>query len=145
MELQIEKLKQKYWKGKTSIEEEKILKKHFQNDSSKKTETGFFAEIAKRKAIESNKEFSLPQRKSRLIWQITTVAASILILITFAIGLDNFNSKNLYTIDDPKQAYKISRQALMLISTELNKGKIYSSEINKINEVKQEVKQIINK
>lgn len=145
MESQIEKLKQKYWEGKTSVEEEKMLKKYFQKGSSRKTEAGFFAEIAKRKSVESSVKFSLPQRKSRLMWQITTMAASILILIAFAIGLGNFNSKDQYAIDDTQQAYKITRQALMLVSTELNKGKTYCSKIDKINEVKQEVKQIINK
>ena len=145
MESQIEKLKQKYWEGKTSIEEENMLKKHFQKESSRETEAGFFAEIAKRKSVESPMKFFLPKRKSRLMWQITTMAASILILVAFAIGLGNFNSKNQYAIDDPQQAYKISRQALMLVSTELNKGKTYCSKMDKINEVKQEIKQIINK
>jgi len=141
MESQIENLKQKFWKGKTSVEEEKMLKKHFQNESSSKTEAGFFAEIAKRKTIENNSEFSLPHKKNRLIWQITTMAASVLILVTLAFGLGNLNNKNPYTIDDPQQAFEISRKALMLVSTKLNKGRTYSAEIYKINEVKQ----IINK
>lgn len=136
MESQIEKLRQKYWAGKTSVEEEKILRKHFGKKNSSKNETAYFKEIEKRKSRNSSLEFSQPHRKIEFAKIIATIAASIIILLAVTLGLEKLNNKNQYTIDDPQKAYEISKQALMLVSTELNKGKVYSSKMNKINKVK---------
>lgn len=141
MESQIEKLKQKYWEGKTSVEEERILKKSLQNETSSHLEKHFFAELEKRKSIESIKKFTLPPRRTKILWQVSTVAATIIILVTFAFGFLNTNNEDQFVIDDPQQAYEISQQALMLVSSKLNKGKTYSTRMDKINEIKQ----IINK
>ena len=137
MESQIEKLKLKYWEGKTSVEEERILKKSLKNETSKSIEKQFFAELEKRKDVESSKKFTMPQRRMKILWQVSTVAATIIILITFAFGFLNTNNDDQFVIDDPEQAYKISQQALMLVSSKLNKGKTYSARMGKINEVKQ--------
>ena len=137
MESQIEKLKQKYWEGKTSVEEERILKKSLKNETSKSIEKQFFAELEKRKDVESSKKFTMPQRRMKILWQVSTVAATIIILITFAFGFLNTNNDDQFVIDDPEQAYKISQQALMLVSSKLNKGKPYSARMGKINEIKQ--------
>lgn len=139
MESQIENLK--YWEGKTSIEEERILKDHLKNETSKSMEQLYFAEIEKRKSIESTSQFSIPQRKTRSIWKISSMAATIAILIAFALNYGDFNEKDQFLVDDPQQAYEISQQALMLISAQLNKGKTYTAQMDKINELKQ----IINK
>lgn len=141
MESQIEKLKQKYWEGKTSVEEERILKKSLQNETSRHLEKHFFAELEKCKSIASSKKFTLPPRRTKILWQVSTVAATVVILITFAFGFLNSNNDDQFVIDDPQQAYEISHQALMLVSSKLNKGKTYSTRMGKINEIKQ----IINK
>jgi len=137
MESQIEKLKQKYYEGKTSVEEERILKKSLQNETSRHLEKHFFAELEKRKSITSSKKFVLPPRRTKILWQVSTVAATIAILITFAFVFLNTADDDQFVIDDPQQAYEISQQALMLVSSKLNKGKTYSTRMGKINEIKQ--------
>lgn len=131
----------KYWEGKTSVEEERILKNHLKNETSKSMEQLYFAEIENRKAIKSTKHFSIPKRKTIGFWKISSVAATIAILIALTLNYGNFNKKDQFLVEDPQQAYEISQQALMLISTQLNKGKTYTAQMDKINEVKQ----IINK
>jgi hypothetical protein len=141
MESQIENLRQKYWEGKTSVEEESILKNLLKNESANSEEKMFFSEIEKQKAIKSNHQFSFPRRRNRSIWKIFSLAASILILVAFAFNYDNFNKQDQFIVDDPEMAFEISQQALMFVSTQLNKGKTYTAQMDKINEVKQ----IINK
>jgi hypothetical protein len=141
MESQIKKLQQKYWEGKTSVEEEKLLKNLLVNDSDKSPAGIFFTLINKRKKTKADVVFSMPKTKKRFLWQLSSIAAAIVILIAFAIGYNNYEQNDPYEITDPQQAYEISMQALMFVSTELNKGKVYSSQMEKINEVKQ----LINK
>ena len=137
MESQISKLTKKYWEGNTSAEEERILKKGFQNQFSKSMESMFFAELEKRKAVSTSKNFTNPQRKTTIFRQISAVAAMIIVLVALAIGFYGENeNNNTYTINDPQEAYDISRQALMLVSSNLNKGKTYTKKIDKINVIK---------
>jgi len=137
MESQIKKQTEKYWEGNTSAEEERILKKDFQNHSSKSVESMFFAELKKRKAVGSSKNFTNPQTKTTILWQISAAAAMIIVLVALAIGFySETENTNTYTINDPQEAYDISRQALMLVSSNLNKGKTYTKKIDKINVIK---------
>ncbi len=136
MESQIKELKQKYWGGSSTIEEEKLLKQLLKKENKTDAESSFFTEIAMRKSVETAKEFSHPKSKNRILWQLTSVAATVAILIALAIGFNNSSNNNQFAIDDPQQAYEISQQALMLVSSKLNKGKNYSARMDKINEVK---------
>ena len=136
MESQNKDLQQKYWEGSSTIEEEKLLKQLLKKENKTDAESGFFAEIANRKSVETEEEFSHPKSKNRIIWQLSSVAATVAILIALAIGFNTLNNQNQFAIDDPQQAYKISQQALMLVSSKLNKGKTYSARMDKINEVK---------
>lgn len=139
MESQIKNTK--YWEGRTSVEEERILKNNHKNENPKNMEQFYFAEIENRKSIESTRQFSIPKRKTISIWKISSVAATIAILLAFALNYGDFNKKDQFLVEDPQQAYEISQQALMFVSAQLNKGKTYTAQMDKINEVKQ----IINK
>jgi len=141
MESQTNKLLQKYWEGKTSVDEEKAIKNSFAKTSEKSFEGLFFEELKKRKSVEGAPTFVIPKQKTKLLWKLSSVAATIIILIALSIGFFNSNDNNKYAINDPKEAYEISQQALMMVSAKLNKGKIYSENLDRINDVKQ----IINK
>ncbi len=141
MESQIKKLKQKYWEGETSVQEEIDLKTHFHKDLPLDNENAFFKEINKRKSVQADIQFVPPKRRNKMLWQLSSVAATIAIIIAFTINYRTNNNDNQFVVDDPQQAYEISMQALMMVSSELNKGKIYSARMDKVNEIKQ----LINK
>ena len=139
MESQIEKLKQKYWEGETSVEEERILKEHLKEADSNDLGKVYFSEIKNLKSIESNIQFTIPKTKKNIIWKLSSMAATIAILIALAIGFNNYEEPNNFAVEDPQEAYEISRQALLLVSSKLNRGKDYSTRIGKINEVKKTI------
>jgi len=139
MESQIEKLRKKYWDGDSSIEEEKLFKQLLEPEGKSDAEKEYFAELAKRKTIEAEVTFEHPERKSRLLLAISSVAATIIILVGLLIGFGGSDEKNQFAIDDPRQAYEISQKALLFVSAKLNKGKNYSAQMGKINEVKKMV------
>jgi len=139
MESQIEKLRKKYWEGNSSIEEEKLLKQLLKAESKSDAEKGYFEEIAKRKKLEPEVVFEHPERKSKLLITISSMAATIIILVSLVIGFSGNEEKNQFAIDDPQQAYEISQKALLFVSAKLNKGKNYSAQMGKINEVKKMV------
>lgn len=136
MESQIKNLQKKYWEGNSSVEEEQLLKQLLKKENRTDAESAFFKEIAKQQSIKSKLVFPHPKKQNKILWQLTTVAATIAILIALTIGFNTSNNTNQFTIDDPQQAYEISQQALLLVSSKLNKGKTYSSKMDKINEVK---------
>ncbi len=137
MESQIKELKQKYWEGNTSVEEERLLKKHFNKQTPSGMEDLFFAELEKQKSKNSTTSFSIPQNKTKILWQLSSAAATIIVLIALAIGFNKYNYNNEYIVNNPNEAYEISRQALLLVSSNLNKGKTYTTKIDKINNYKQ--------
>lgn len=139
MESQINKLREKYWRGETSVEEEKDLKVLLNKQKEESPEKVFFKELEERKQEQGKIEFTYPKNRNAFIWKISSIAATIVILIAFAIGYNNYEKPDPYEITNPQQAYEISLQALQLVSSELNKGKTYSSRIEKINEVKKSI------
>jgi len=139
MESQINKLREKYWRGETSVDEERELKILLHNQKDNSPEKIFFKELDSRKNEQGVVEFTYPKTKNNFIWKISSIAATIVILIAFAIGYNNYQQPDPYEITNPQQAYEVSLQALRLVSSELNKGKTYSSRIEKINEIKKSI------
>jgi hypothetical protein len=139
MESQIDKLKQKYWEGSTSIEEEQLLKRSAQNQNPTSIENRFFAELENLKSVKSNNEFSIVNRKTKRQWQFISSAAIIAILITLGVVFHHPTSNNKFVVSDPHKAYEISQQALLLVSSNLNKGKTFTEKLDKINEIKQTI------
>jgi hypothetical protein len=139
MESQIEKLKEKYWEGASSVEEEKLLWQLLSTEDKTGIDKGYFEELSKRKNFGQDIVFEHPERKNRLLMIISSVAATIIILVGLLLGLGDSEEKNQFAIDDPRQAYEISQKALLFVSAKLNKGKDYSVQMEKINEVKKMV------
>lgn len=136
MDLQIEKLKEKYWAGETSLAEEKELKAYFEANPSLSKNRRYFAELKKQKQLKASHAFVHPGRKKRQTRM--SVAATILILIAVSLFVfQNNNKQDQFAIEDPQEAFEITRASLMKISEGLNKGKTYTRELNKINKAKE--------
>lgn len=140
MDLRIEKLKQKYWAGETTLAEEKELKDYFKENPSLSKDGRYFAEVKKQQQVKPVHSFTHPGRRKKQTW--LSMAAAILILITIGFFVfQNENKQDQFAVQDPQEAFEITKASLLMISEGLNKGKTYSQELNKINEAKE----IINK
>ena len=138
MDLQIEKLKEKYWAGETSLAEEQELKTYFKENPSLTKEGNYFTGLRKQQKIKANHSFSHPGKKNYQAWW--SAAAAILILFTVGMFIfQNNQTKDQFAIEDPKEAYEITRASLLKVSEGLNKGKTYSKELNKINKAKESI------
>ena len=51
--------------------------------------------------------------------------------------MQNNNKPDQFAVEDPKEAFEITRASLMMVSERLNKGKTYSQELDKINKAKE--------
>ena len=153
-------LTEKYWAGETTLEEEKALKKYWleqKNGSEPPTLLHLFQYYEKEKnrqysrsieqVIPSNKEAKItPLRHSW--WRI---AAAILLILAVGIGINHYlqptDNQRLSSywatkeIKDPKEAYRKTRAALLLVSSKLNKGTEAAIEkVAKVQEVSKFIK-----
>lgn len=135
MDLQIEKLLEKYWEGETSLAEEKLLKEYFKSNPGQSTEAQFFGKIVSAQSEQSAKVFGHPGKTRRLTW-LSIAAAALIGLMTIPFIFNNETPRERFAVEDPKEAFEITRASLMMVSEGLNKGKTYSNELNKINEAK---------
>lgn len=138
MDLRIEKLKNKYWAGETSLAEEKELKAYFKKNPSLSKEGDYHLALHKQQNQKAAYSFSHPGKRKYQSW--LSAAAAILILLT--VGLFMFqadDNQDQYAVDDPKEAYEITRASLLKVSEGLNKGKTYSKELIKINKAKESI------
>jgi len=140
----IESLLDKYWKGNTTLDEEKIIKEHYANQSgTEKSEheksellNGYFEEIERRKEMKYRGPvpgFSISFNRKWL-----SLAATIILGIAAGlITLQQNRERDPYLVDDPEKALEIVRNTFQMISNNLDEGKKYSAEINKINRTQQ--------
>ncbi|MEP4532307.1 MAG: hypothetical protein ABJ004_04425 [Cyclobacteriaceae bacterium] len=135
MESRIKELQEKYWAGETTLAEEAELKAYFKSNPSL-TAQGRYFQAVNTKAKKPGVTFKHPRRagwKSR--W---SVAAAVLVgIMTAAIVIQDSRSGDNFLVEDPKEAYEITRKALMMVSSGLNEGKTYSKEIGHINKAEQ--------
>ncbi|MCF6171218.1 MAG: hypothetical protein L3J66_09600 [Bacteroidales bacterium] len=135
MDLRIEQLKQKYWVGETTLSEEKELKGFFRANPSAGKEGVYFSALMKQQAVKPAQGFIHPARKSKQAWW--SLAAFILVLLTIgALIFQNNNKRHQFTVEDPKEAFELTRTSLLMVSEKLNKGKTYSGELDRINDAK---------
>lgn len=122
---QVEILLEKYFEGKTTLQEERELKYYFSSgevmpifEPYKKIFCGF-AEQKKVKFIK-NQSFKPKNRSKKWIG----LAASFTLLLGVAWFYFNQNKKeNLGTFSSPEEVYLETQKALQMVSNELNKGK----------------------
>lgn len=126
MELvKIEKLLDAYFEGTTSIEEEKKLQNYFNNETVADKFIQYqpiFAGLKAAKQESSNKTFTLPESKSKIIKPWWYSVAAILV-VAFGVGSFYFSQPQ-YSQEEKSAlaAFEESKNAMMLLSQNLNKG-----------------------
>lgn len=152
----IQILLKKYWEGETSLKEEKILFNYFNQELIDKRliqHQSIFKYIKKEKKKELNTVLNselIQKKNNKMIpmrnWKRWTAAASIVLISGLFIW--NFNTINnnekfaaVEEIEDPEVAYQITKEALMLVSSKLNKGARTAAEkVHKVKEINRYVK-----
>ncbi|MFT4834617.1 MAG: hypothetical protein ACI83W_001201 [Marinoscillum sp.] len=131
MESRTKKLLEKYWIGESSLSEEQELKNYFAENPSLTTEGKYFRSL---KQAQSPKQvtFVHPKKKhSKMRWSMAAVITAG--LLTAVVVLQDARQQRQFVVEDPKEAYEITRKALLMVSSGLNEGKNYSKEISNIN------------
>ncbi|MFC2128383.1 hypothetical protein ACFLRR_00770 [Bacteroidota bacterium] len=162
---QIQILLEKYYKGETSLKEEKELIKYFLNNevsddllSEKEMFTYFSYDNAEdipaadfeQKLINNinNPAFN-SQRKRRLpvLYNSLRIAAGIAILLASYFFIDNNTNffqttENINEINDPQIAYNEAKKALLMVSDNMNSGLSDLNNLDKLNSGQKEFKNL---
>ena len=142
MELPIKKLLEKYWNGETSVLEEQEIKDFFKKNPSLADEGLYFRGLSKQKEVHTGSSFQHPGKSvGKSNWYSATAAAVMLGIVVSSFFITQQQKPKQFVIDDPKEAYEITKKALSMVSEGLNQGKTYTSEIEKFNKTQQ----ILNK
>ena len=135
MESQIDELLDKYWKGETSLEEEKLLKGHFKTNPSLTGEGTYFRYLSKEK--HTTFAASSTTENARKVW--LSAAATVTVGLITALLVFNNADKDPFAEDDPEKAMEATRRALLMIGIGLNQGQNHTLELIKINKAKEEL------
>ncbi len=139
MESQIRELQEKYWAGETSVEEEKALKEYFFNQKGLSAEAGYFKQLKRVAEQKPTVGFTHPGRWMRLPqWLMSAAVITGLLAGVYLINV--YQNRNEFLVEDPQKAMEITRQALMKVSTGMNKGTAYVDNIKKIDQAAEMVK-----
>lgn len=132
MEPEVEDLLEKYWKGETTVAEERLVKAHFAKARNLSPTAQYFKSIDQQQQVKA--EGISWKRKSNFT-RFSAAATIIVGLLVAFLTIENNPKKTQYVveIEDPQEALEITRNALMMISGGLNEGKQYSEELKKIN------------
>lgn len=159
----IEELIKKYWKGTSEVEEEQKLKKHVHKNEKLGIEDEYFNYLNQKKnakLIDPDFDKNILQLINekhdvkralyhKINWQ---VAAAILLLfsagvifinrqVSFRDSISSTNSSvEIDTYEDPQLAFEETKKALLLISSNLNKGNEYTAKLSKFSETQQNLK-----
>lgn len=147
----------RYWKGETTPEEEQSLREHAISDQKGKTSEDvqqyfsmlndlsgqklggdFDVELFNKIRNDQKPSFWITMRQHSL-----KIAASALIIITAGIlyFYANRPAEPVALKEDPRRAFELTKQALLLVSAKLHKGASYTSEaLGKFDEVQEKVK-----
>ncbi len=156
---EIEKLVEKYYDGETTLSEERILQGFFSGDNVPahleymKMQFAFYENEHEVRLEDANFRDNIMESledkgrilKFRLQRPViyTVYSAVITILIALAIFLFNFLSVHdstaisQSTINDPEEAYHETKQALILVSTYVDKAMVECTDISKFEEYRQ--------
>ncbi|NQZ77219.1 MAG: hypothetical protein HRT61_14130 [Ekhidna sp.] len=131
---QIDKLLEKYWNGETSLEEETLIKEHFKKNPALGNEGQYFRYLADQKKVSYEGSTSTLRKKTWL-----SAAATITIGLITAGLVFNDAKKDPFAIDDPEKALQATKEALLMIGSELKQGQDHTLELTKINKAKEEL------
>lgn len=150
----------KYWRGISSIKEEKWLKERLAAKEDPSPDAAYFKYLQE-KSTESldDPEFDkailaaiqdTPTRESKIYaWKHWRVAAAVVLFLAASLMFkvvftgEYLQSDEVVTVDtyqDPEKALEETKKALMFISTQLNKGSAYTAEFSKFNESQEKLK-----
>jgi hypothetical protein len=134
----IEKLLVKYFEGETSLAEERTLREFFLKENipahllELREQFGLFESEAKEELPDDfdeklfdeidNQERSKKTGRRMTIYYISSVAATILILITVFVRFDTFRSDPVYNDRDAEIAFNEASRILYFVSDKFNKG-----------------------
>ncbi len=140
MESRIKALLDKYWAGETSLEEEAEIKAYFKENPSLSNDGQYFRAIAATGELkykgDTPGKYKFPGRQ----WM--SVAATVTIGLMVAIfAITDSRKEDPFAVTDPKEAYEVTKQALMMISSNLNESQMYSKELKKINKAEELINQ----
>jgi len=123
--MELHKIKQnieKYFEGKTSLQEEKELKHYFSSENVA-TELlpykGMFVYFSQEKTAQSDQILVLRRNSNLKKW--LPIVASIILLIGIVFFIQQ--PKNLGTFDEPQITFIETQKTLNLIAENINKGK----------------------
>lgn len=136
MELvKVENLLEKYFEGETSLEQEAQLRKYFTTHKvpahleAYQDLFGYFDS----KLNESYKKPLLPESKMKVPYKWLSIAASVAIL--FSVFVFNYQSKP--SEEQIAQSYKNTKEALQLISKNINKGAFAMAQLQEFEKTKE--------
>ena len=138
----IEKLLEAYFEGNTSLAEEKVLQNYFSSNNVAdhlQQYTPIFTGLKVAKEERSNQNIILPENKpqsNRTLWY--SMAAAF--VLAFGIGSFFFSKPN-YTEEEKEAlaAFEKSKNAMMLLSENLNKGAEHLTFVGQFGETKDEI------
>ncbi len=159
----IKVLLEKYYKGETSLEEEKILREYFSKEDvgpefisdrdifmhqvQENENIGNIPDISDEiwKSLSSPEEYK-EKKNSKLTYLFLRIAAGILILVGsyYILGDQVLNTdQNVAdTFSEPEMAYEQAKETLLYVSALLNNGTDHLEPIHKINEGTQKLNTI---
>ena len=140
----ISQLIEKYFQGETSLEEEKQLRAYFQQEDIApewKVYLPLFGLLESERSQKVGEEFETnvykkikpTQKKTRMLYArhhwITAVAASLILVLSIwwlypELSPEPASAINWeqYEPEDPQEAYRITKETLIKVSMELNRG-----------------------
>lgn len=143
----IESLLDKYWNGETTLEEEKLIKEYYAKSGNEVNTDGkdgvhqqalqaYFGEINRRKQLQY--EGATPGFRVTFRKQWLSLAATVVIgVIAGVVSFQQNQNRDPFLVEDPDKAMEIVKTTFAMISENLNEGKKYTSNIDKINRTKQ--------
>lgn len=122
---ELKDLLEKYENAETTIEEENILRKYFE-EKKLNLENKIFNFYTNEQKTTTSIQIKTEPKVVRMKWKVSVIAASFvvgMIIATFWMGANKtIENNNLGTFSDPDMAYLETVKALEMVSVELNKG-----------------------
>lgn len=135
MDSQTEKLIAKYWRGETSVAEEKLIREYFKKHPDQSAESQYFGKVNALQYVHPDEKFEHPGKSRRLAW-LSVAAAILILLMSIPFFFNNSEPSDQFAVEDPREAFEITRASLLMVSNGLNKGKTVSNELVKFDEAK---------
>lgn len=154
-------LLEKYWKGETTIKEEAWLKANVADleSTTNPTEATYFDQLNQFADLSMDEEFKLADvisgeaTEAKVLAipfykKIGRIAAAALIIMTLGFGINNvFNTQPAEEIiveQSSEEAFETAKQALLLVSSKLNKGIDCANEFGKFNQTTNKIETGVN-